>query len=108
MARHRTPFLDHSDHHRFAALLQLVRDGKGVGPSFAEIGAAWGTVSKASVFRHLTRLERFGLIRRPRGRARAIEIVRHHIAVQKPWGAVLEPLGVAGGMVDVPLRGVVR
>lgn len=84
------------DFHRFAALLALIRAGKGVGPSFAEIGAAWGIRSKGAITNYLNRIEAAGLIRRLPHRARAIEVAPYLVPVMTAAGAVLLPVaGVA-------------
>ena len=50
----------------------------GVSPSYAEIGKAVGIASKSRVSNVLDDLEKNGLVRRLRTRARAIEIVRRY------------------------------
>ena len=47
----------------------------GIAPSFMEMMAATGRVSKSGVHRVLTALEERGFIRRMRDRARAIELI---------------------------------
>lgn len=84
-----------ADWRRFAALLNLIRAGKGMGPSFNEIGAAWDIRSKGTITNYLNRIEAAGLIRRLPHRARAIEVASCLVPVMTQAGAVLLP--VAGG-----------
>lgn len=59
--------------------LESYMSGPGsVAPSFDEIATAVDLKSKSNVVRLLDALEERGYIRRTRGRARAIEIVRDH------------------------------
>ncbi|WP_288818077.1 transcriptional repressor LexA [uncultured Micrococcus sp.] len=81
MAPHETP--DAADHTpalspRQAAVLETIRSSiaaKGYPPSMREIGDAAGLGSLSSVKHQLSRLERFGYIRRDPGRPRALEVL---------------------------------
>ena len=54
-------------------------ESHGVAPTFEEMLAPAGIVSKAGIIRMLNGLEDRGFIRRLRGRSRAIEVLRHPI-----------------------------
>ena len=71
---------------RFAALLRLMRAGRGVGPSFAEIADAWGVRSKSRVSLGLDVLESEGLIERLPSRARAISVTKYLVPVRDAGG----------------------
>ena len=63
---------------REQAALDAIRkhvEGRGYPPTFAELGAAIGLSSKASVHKVLTTLQAKGVIRREPGEPRAITIV---------------------------------
>lgn len=75
-----------ADWRRFASLLGLMREGRGVCPTYRDIGAAWGFRGKASICRYLDRLQDFGLIRRLPKRARAIEITRFLVPTEVRGG----------------------
>jgi len=69
---------------------------KGYSPSFEEIGAAVGLLSKHSVQRLLNELEDSGAIRRIMGKRRAIEVVEHVKLPRAPDGAPLYFVPVGG------------
>lgn len=54
---------------------RFIAGNGGVAPTFAQMGAGMGIISKSGVHRLLTALEERGLIRRHKNRARSIEIV---------------------------------
>lgn len=75
------------DWHRFAALLRLMRQGGGVGPSYAEMARAWGITSKNSVSLQIDRFEAEGLlVERIPARARATAPVRYLIPARDSDG----------------------
>lgn len=59
----------------FAFVVKYKREHDGIAPTLREIGAAVGISSSSVTNYHLNRLELDGLIRRPYGATRAIEIV---------------------------------
>jgi repressor LexA len=50
----------------------------GYAPTLGEIGEHFGLTSLATIHKHLTNLERKGLIRRKRNRSRALEVAPRH------------------------------
>ena len=68
-----------ADWRRFAALLNLIRAGKGMGPSFNEIGAAWDIRSKGTITNYLNRIEAAGLIHELRYLAVCQPAVSHNV-----------------------------
>lgn len=88
-------------------LLRLIHDRlreTGVAPSYDEMRQAMGRVSKSSVHRLVCALEERGFIRRVRGRARAIEVIRAPFSAVP---AVPAPRSSAGAedACAVPLMG---
>lgn len=73
----------------------------GYAPTLQEIGNHFGLTSLATIHKHLTNLERKGLVRRKHNRSRALEVVQRHrraTAVELPLlgrvaaGAPIEPV----------------
>jgi repressor LexA len=73
----------------------------GYAPTLQEIGKHFGLTSLATIHKHLTNLERKGLVRRKHNRSRALEVVPRHrrtAAVELPLlgrvaaGAPIEPV----------------
>jgi len=69
----------------------------GYSPSFEEIGAGLGLSSLATVHKHLTNLEKKGLVKRDYNRSRSIDVLA-------PKGRFKEEMAVAPG-VELPLLG---
>ena len=67
--------LTRKQHELLVYIRDYQRENDNVSPSFDEMLLAMGLASKSPVFRLLTALEERGMIRRLKGRARAIEIV---------------------------------
>lgn len=86
-----------------ARLLRLLRIAQAAGPvmpSLDEIGRVLGLRSKSQVSRLITALVAAGMVRRLKGRARAIEVVRDRqvwVAVQ-PQGADMVLVEVRDGL----------
>lgn len=70
---------------------------RGYSPSFEEIGAGLGLHSLATVHKHITNLERKGLLKRDYNRSRSIDVL-------PPKGRMKQAMAAAAG-VSLPLVG---
>src|SRR6202007_1719992 len=72
---------------------------RGYSPSFEEIGAGTDLSSLATVHKHVTNLERKGLLKRDYNRSRSIDVL-------PPRGALKRSMAVAAGVAaELPLLG---
>jgi repressor LexA len=70
----------------------------GYSPSFEEIGEGLGLSSLATVHKHISNLEKKGLLRRDYNRSRSIDVL-------PPRGRLKQSLGMGGSAASLPLMG---